>query len=122
MNKEKFMELRFILDYFFIKNGKVDSKRFEYLYALYNDAISDSNYQYLESLEDDEVIQGFYDSTLKHQVFDYFPYEKFMKRPKKANAWEGMNDLSTVIAGYLWSFGPDEEMVEELEEQIKNYK
>lgn len=96
-----------------MKNGKVDDKKFDYLFFKFGEDAA----VITEPDPDDEDNYGAWsDSTLKHQIFDYWP----TNRPKSAGQWpSGINDLPWVLMGYA---DDESEIIEDIRTAIKNYK
>jgi hypothetical protein len=110
-----FLKVRDAIDAYINPDGNPDDSKWDALYNKYSEDIANNNSDFLD---DDDDTGAFGDSTLKHQVFDYFPYSNWPIRELP----EGGNDLSTVVAAYVSSFyNPiegDESTVAELEREI----
>lgn len=118
---KSFLEVRTEIENFIYPDKKkLDLNKFEYLFDLYSEDISMMN---SEIIGDDN--DSFHDQTLKHQVFDYFPYDYWPAR-KKGSADEKMvgddNDLATALAGHIVDMTPFDEELKELRDQMKSYK
>lgn len=100
------------LDNFVAPNGKLDSQAFKYLFDEYGEMLS----SYTEpSDEDMDEWEPWNESTLKHQVFDYWPTDR-----TGGNYPKDINDLPWVISEYI-KFTEDKETEEEILKFIEKY-
>lgn len=118
--KDKFLKIRDKLDQFVMPDGKLDNKKFEYLFKLYGEDIEMMNEPDPDGDADD--YEGFTGSTFKSRVFDYFPYDYFPERDDKSKKlWKNTNDISTVVAGNLIEL-EDDDAYDELDQRLSEYK
>lgn len=96
----KNMKLLEHLDNVLAPNGKFDVEIFTKLFNAYCESLSS-----MTEPEDEEDRGPWKDSTMKHQIFDYWPTNR-PKNHKNAKLWSGTNDLAWVLADYA-DYDPD---------------
>lgn len=107
-NMSELDNLLAMLDAYLAPDKKLNDERWNYLYDLMWEALSNHT-----EPTDKESRDAWCDATVKHMIFSYWPTE----RPKelKSNWPEGVNDLSWVIIDYIKG---DTEARQELEDII----
>jgi hypothetical protein len=93
------------LDKFLMPGGELNEPRFEYLFDIYAGDLS----SYTEPDEESEDWEPWNDSTMKHQIFDYWPTNRIARHPN-FELWKNWNDLAWVLADYA----PDDDWVKGL--------
>ncbi len=96
---ELFYEILRVLDKYLIYKNRIHNTHFNQLYDDLGEEIAEFNLEVANLKGDSET--AFHESTLKHQIFTYFPYHKFPLRKEAIPALKDTNDLAFVVAGYL---------------------
>ena len=86
-----------VLDAAFIDNGKINLSVWDYMWDKWAEALA----YHTEPPHDDlEEYEPWRDSTVKHQVFSYWPTSRPSSHPNK-RVWKGTNDLAWCLAEYV---------------------
>ncbi len=132
-----FEEIRDMIDEFVFSDPGLVEKKWQYLWNTYGEDLAGSIGNAVEAADEDESDEeGLYapwlESTLKHQVFDYWDMllsdddrkvDKGSRSNKAAERYyKDHNDVAGAIAADFADTEPNNDMVDDLKNLIINYK